>query len=277
MRVILGYEPREDLAYRVAEASIHKHASRPVIVRKLDIAPLVAAGLYTRPTDRRDGRLWDVISDAPMSTEHANARFLTPAICSFTGWALFADCDILVRSDITRILDHADDKYAVMVVQHRQEGGAVEKMDGQVQQFYARKNWSSVCLWNCEHPANRVLRFGLANRWPGRDLHAFRWLQDAEIGALPPEWNYLVGVNKRASMRQAFEGEYDHTTGQFDLAAWVVPHIAHFTLGTPDMPGYAEQEYADEWRALAVEVAGQSQHRRSLLNGIPGWPWNSRA
>ena len=31
------------------------------------------------------------------------------------------------------------------------------KMDGQAQQPYARKNWSSLILYNCAHPATRQL------------------------------------------------------------------------------------------------------------------------
>lgn len=256
MRVILGYDPREALPYAVAEHSIRKHASQQVSVERLDLASLVRLGYYTRPTDRRDGRLWDVLSadrdeprGRPMATEHACARFFTPAVCGFDGWALFADCDILVRDDIATLFALANDRYAVMVVKHRQESGAVAKMDGQIQTFYARKNWSSVCLWNCGHPANRVLRFGLTNRWPGRDLHAFAWLQDEEIGELPQEWNFLVGVSKRRyDPRWAYFPDGDPSREPLPV------RLAHFTLGTPDMPGWEHQEYADEWRLTASEV-----------------------
>ncbi len=46
---------------------------------------------------------------------------------------------------------------------------------------YPRKLWSSVMLWNCEHPANRRLNLQMLNQWPGRDLHAFRWLADGPV------------------------------------------------------------------------------------------------
>jgi hypothetical protein len=87
----------------------------------------------------------------------------------------------------------------------------VEKMDGQVQSYYQRKNWSSVILWNCDHPAHKRLTLELLNSAPGRDLHRFCWLKDEEIGSLAPRWNYLVDVEPRPSS----------------------PAIYHFTLGGP--------------------------------------------
>jgi len=102
------------------------------------------------------------------------------------------------------------------------------KMDGQAQTKYARKNWSSMMLFNCDHPANKALTHELVNSVPGRDLHRFCWLTDDLIGALPPRCNVPIGEEVN-----------------------VDPAIAHFTLGTPDLPGYAHAPYADEWHATA--------------------------
>jgi hypothetical protein len=121
-----------------------------------------------------------------------------------------------------------------MVVKHEYQPREAAKMDGQIQTAYARKNWSSVILWNCAHPAHRVLRMGMLNRLPGRDLHAFCWLKDEEIGTLCQTWNWLVGT----------------TAVPADIDPARIVKIAHFTLGTPDMPGYEDQEFADEWRAV---------------------------
>jgi len=121
-------------------------------------------------------------------------------------------------------MDHADPSKAVMVVKHdhRQEG---MKMDNQPQQSYPRKNWSSVMLFNCNHSANRRLTVEDVNRRPGRDLHRFYWLHDDEIGELPPEWNWLVGVQPKPKH----------------------PKIAHYTLGGPWLPGWRPQEHDDLW------------------------------
>jgi lipopolysaccharide biosynthesis glycosyltransferase len=103
---------------------------------------------------------------------------------------------MICLADIQELFNLADDKYAVMVVKHKQYNSGMVKMDGQIQTYYSRKNWSSVVLWNCNHEANKRLSLDDLNKWPGRDLHAFKWLADEEIGELPKEWNHLVGVNE---------------------------------------------------------------------------------
>src|SRR5438477_567623 len=106
--------------------------------------------------ERREGKLWCPISQAPMTTEFAISRFCVPFIQT-DGWALFVDCDALCLADISKLFALADARFAVQVVKHAQQGGASVKMDGQAQTFYARKNWSSVILWNCSHPAHHRL------------------------------------------------------------------------------------------------------------------------
>lgn len=222
----MGFEPREKEAYKVAEFSLHRHASRPAIVTPLVLERLQACGLSQRPYRIHRNSLWDVLSDAPCSTEFSNSRFLTPILAQ-SGWALFMDCDVLCLGDIARLFALADPRYAVMVVKHQHEPTETEKMDGCEQTRYARKNWSSVVLWNCDHPSNRALTLKMLNTVPGRDLHQFCWLTDAEIGELPPTWNWLVGVQKRPAYVQ----------------------LAHYTLGMPFMPGYERTEAADLWWA----------------------------
>lgn len=220
----IGYDPREGGAYTVAARSICRCTGGKKVALPIKLDQMRASGLYWRPTETRDGRLWDVISEAPMATEFAISRFLTPHLA--TGWALFVDADVMVRTDMAELFSLADDRYAVMCVKHRFDPPEGVKMDGQAQTRYARKNWSSVCLFNCDHPANKALTVDVINSWPGRDLHAFKWLKDAEIGELDPKWNWLAG----------------HSDPSID------PAIVHFTDGTPDMPGYENAPYADEWR-----------------------------
>jgi lipopolysaccharide biosynthesis glycosyltransferase len=159
-----------------------------------------------------------------MATEFAISRFLTP-ILARRGWALFMDCDILARVDVNELFDQADPSKAVMCVKHVHQPPEGIKMDGQLQTLYARKNWSSVMLFNCEHPANRMLSVALINAVPGRDLHRFMWLKDDEIGALDPSWNFLVG----------------HTDASVD------PKLVHFTEGGPWFEAYRDVPYAGEW------------------------------
>ena len=159
-----------------------------------------------------------------MSTEFAITRFLTPFI-SRTEWAIFCDCDFLWRADVRELVALADPAYAVQVVQHEYSPAEGMKMDGQLQLNYRRKNWSSLMLWNCRHPAHEPLREWINTR-PGRNLHAFEWLEDSLIGSLPHAWNWLEGHSDRG----------------------IEPKAVHFTRGTPEMQGYEDIPYAQEWR-----------------------------
>jgi len=238
--VFIGYDPREQDAYLVAYKSMRHfspfHDAHPIVLNTLQ-----RDGLYRRPTENRDGQRWDVISDAPMSTEFAISRFLVPHLSGNKGWALFVDCDVMFRASADELFDLADDRYAVMCVKHTHtpsdpsimaavDSGAMPpetKMDGQAQTYYARKNWSSVMLWNLAHPSiQHGLTPDMVNTLPGRDLHRMCWLKDEEIGALPKSWNHLVGVDPPDPKAK----------------------IVHHTLGVPSMPGYEDSEFADQWR-----------------------------
>ncbi|WP_037431555.1 hypothetical protein [Sinorhizobium fredii] len=231
--VWIGFDPRETDAFVVTRTSLIRRLTLPIPVRGLVLSALRQRGLYTRPTSRRDGRLWDDISEAPMATEFAVSRFLVPLLAGHLGWALFMDCDMLVRTNVDRLFRLCDPSKAVMVVKHDHQPTGDTKMDGQVQTRYARKNWSSVMAFNCGHPANKALTVEMVNSLPGRDLHRFCWLKDEEIGELDQSWNYLVG----------------HSNPEIE------PDIVHFTDGVPSMAGYEDAEYADEWREVLTRWA----------------------
>ena len=98
-------------------------------------------------------------------------------------------------------------------------------MDGQVQSSYPRKNWSSVILWNCAHPSNRVLEAHFLNSSLGRDLHQFSWLADEEIGTLDPTWNWIEGVSPYSTQ----------------------PGLIHFTAGGPWFEGCEGGTHGHLW------------------------------
>lgn len=232
----IGFDPREAAAFAVCRQSIETRMTRPVPVHGIVLDDMRSRGLYWRPTSWKTrsgaaGILWDDISDFSMSTEFAIARFLTPYLArdmGHDGWAVFMDCDIMARDNLARMFDCLDERFAVMCVQHDHRPANAEKMDGQIQSKYDRKNWSSVMAFNLSHPANDKLTLDLINSVPGRDLHAFCWLQDEHIGALSPRWNYLVG----------------HT----ELNEGDEPALVHFTDGYPLMAGYENVQFADEFR-----------------------------
>lgn len=230
----VGFDPREASAFAVARESIKRHLNAPIPVRGLVLNYLQENGLYTRPTERRLGRIYDVLSkrefdnyDGACSTEFALSRFLVPQLAGH-GLALFMDCDMLVRTNLMDVFRYCEDYKnrgkAVYCVKHNHNPENVVKMDGQAQTRYERKNWSSFMVFDVDHPANRALTLDYVNTAPGRDLHAFRWLEDDDIGELPPEWNHLVGHTEVAD-----------------------PKVVHFTDGGPWFEGFKNVPYAEEW------------------------------
>lgn len=220
----MGWDSREDAAFQVARNSIWRRSKEPMNIYPLRLRHLEM--LLTRPIEKRDGQLWCPISEAPMSTEFAISRFCVPFLQE-KGLALFLDCDVLCHEDIKNLFELADPKYAIQVVKHKFGAGyANTKMDGQVQTSYSRKNWSSVVLWNLDHPAHKRFHVEHLNSWPGRDLHAFKWLEDSEIGELPQKWNWLVNVTPGKPKKEGL---------------W------HYTLGGPWFPGKSSDEYDLVW------------------------------
>jgi len=215
MKVFVGYDTREDIAYQVCKHSIETK-SKLADVRPLKQQELRDAGWYTRPIDKL------------ASTEFTFTRFLIPELTNFKGWALFMDCDMILTTDIKELFDQADPKYAVMCVQHDYTPKEGTKMDGQKQTIYPRKNWSSVMLFNCGHPSNAALTQDLVNdpEINGAYLHRFSWLKDEEIGELDHTWNYLVGV-------------YD------DIET---PKLIHYTEGGPWFENYRNGEFSRLWK-----------------------------
>lgn len=269
LQIFIGSDDREAAAFDVALDSLYAHTRCPLMVTEIYAPALELLGLLRRPVTRiskgrglviRDGRverrtvaaagmLWDDISGAPMSTQFANARFLA-FILGQQRWSVFMDPDVVVLADILELFKHADDRYAVMVAQH----GALEhygrKMDGQVQLPYFRKNWSSVMLINGSHPANFGLTLERINTMSGKDLHRFAWLRDDEIGRLPPEWNWLVGVQPKPA----------------------TPKLAHYTLGGPWLPGWSAHEHDDLWLRAATDLRARprTDHARGSEERLQG-------
>ena len=211
LQIYIGYDPKEAVAYHTLAHSIQRHSSIPVT-----IAPLMQSqlkGLYTRsrgPTE---------------STEFSLTRFLVPALSQFRGWSLFMDCDMLCRSDIAELAALAErsaDK-AVLVCKHDYTPGPAPKFLNQVQTIYPRKNWSSVMFFN--NARCTALNADYVNRATGLELQRFNWMDDALIGELPLEWNWLVG-------------EYQHNPDA---------RIVHYTIGGPYFDEYRSCDYAEEW------------------------------
>lgn len=233
LRVFIGWDRREAEAARVAAKTLY--CKSRITPEFLCLDRLRDAGLLTRIADRRSAEShyshYDLVSNANASTDFAISRFLTP-ILRQEGFALFTDCDVLFLRNPLEMMLTVDPKHAVSVVKHKYEPVEASKMDGQLQVAYPRKNWSSVILWNTDHPANRRLTLHDVNTRPGLWLHQFGWLHDDEIGELTPEWNWLVNVQPKPAF----------------------PGIAHFTLGGPFTPGWKPSEHDQLWKDAAREL-----------------------
>ena len=207
--VFIGYDPREAIAFHVCANSIIRNASRPVA-----IVP-VALNLFKDYSETHtDG-----------SNQFIYTRFLVPYLMGFTGSAIFIDGDMVVHGDIAELWDMRNPCMDVQVVKHDYKTRMPVKYLGAKNEDYPRKNWSSVILWNCNSFPNRKLTPEFIQKSTGAELHRFSWIDDARIGELPIEWNWLpdeFGPNPNAK-------------------------LLHYTLGTPCFNEFADTPQSEDW------------------------------
>ena len=231
MKVYIGYDAGESEAARVASKSLLSATNGKLRPEFLHLPKLRDHGFIWRTFDRRGGQGYDLTGNATFSTDFKFTRFLVPMLCQ-SQHALFVDCDMVFLRDPTEMYREVAEQpnKAVWVVKHDYTPAESFKMVGRVQTTYPRKNWSSVMLFNCYHPANRRLTLRDVNERSALDLHSFYWLHDDEIGELGPEWNWLVDVQPRPD----------------NLG------IAHMTLGGPWLPGWQGGSFDGEWREVSL-------------------------
>lgn len=205
----MGFDQREAVAYHVFCQSVIDKASLPV-----QFLPLAENTLSEYKEVHTDG-----------SNKFIYSRFLAPYLSGYSGWAIFADGDMVCQSDIAELWALRDDSKAVQVVKHDYQTKVSKKYLGNKNENYPRKNWSSLILWNCGHPANKILNPSFIQSQPGSYLHRFSWLSDELIGELALEWNWLAI-------------EYPENPGA---------KLIHYTLGTPCFKDYAKERMSDHW------------------------------
>lgn len=237
IRVFIGYDPRETVAWHVLSHSILSRSSLPVQLVPLSLENLKS--VFERPRDPLQ------------STDFSFSRFLAPMLSDFKGWSLFLDCDMLMRADIKDLWDLRDERYAVMCVKHDHRPTNSLKFLNQPQTAYAKKNWSSVMLFN--NARCKALNGEHVNTATGLELHQFKWLDsESLIGDLPPTWNHLVGHN------------------HYDADASLV----HFTDGGPYFTEYADCDYAQDWMTEYRSMLRVDQREKSSRASItPGMSW----
>ncbi len=245
LRVYVGYDPIDDRAFKACEHTLRQHASIPVEIIPIWDLPLRKLGIYWRPYRVSDGKaegeingqMYDLKDGKPFSTGFSFARFglveLELRERDGTDWVIFLDADMIWRADIAELLDAVDTTKALCCIQHNHLPDDTIKMYGCQQQRYPRKNWSSVMVLRPDRC--KEMNRDKLNNWTGSQLHGFDWLDDAEIGSLPEEWNWLEGWSDPA----------------------IDPKIVHFTRGTPDMEGHEDVPYADDWWAAYHAAIGE--------------------
>ncbi len=159
---------------------------------------------------------------------------------NYKGWAIFMDGDMLLRDDINKLWNLRDESKAVQVVKHDYKTRQTEKYLGSKNEDYPRKNWSSVILWNCGHPANASVTPEFIQSATGAQVHRFTWLDDSLIGELPKEWNWL-------------DIEYDVNPDA---------KLIHYTLGTPCFHEFADKgSFSNEWHREQIYTTYCEQHQ----------------
>ena len=217
--IFIGYDFRERAATNVLIDSLYQKSSIP-----LSITPLITKQL-------RNLKVYWRAKDPKQSTEFSFSRFLVPYLMNYEGWAIFMDCDMLCKEDISNLWNLRDENFSAMCVHHEHIPKEHTKFLGEPQTAYPKKNWSSLIMFNC--PKCRALSLDYVNNSSGLDLHRFNWLKDEkEIGALDRSWNHLVDVYSNGDENSQKSS----------------PKILHWTLGGP---WFKEQkqitELSKEW------------------------------
>lgn len=232
-KVFVGYTSYQGIVYDVAKKSIERH-SKDVICYPIIQNSLRDLGIYYRKNNQFE------------TTEFSTTRFLTPWLAGYKGWVLFIDNDILALTDINELFEQADPKFAVMCAKHQYTPKEGVKLDNQIQTNYPRKNWSSVILWNLDHPKNQFITPELVNEISPLFLHRFMWLEDYEIGEFSHEWNWLVGW-----YNQPTDGN---------------PKILHYTEGGPYFKDFKDCEYADLWKDEYELLTGKKFTDKDIID-----------
>lgn len=212
INIAVGFDQKEAVAYHTFCQSVLEKATQPVA-----FLPLCLNSLPGYREIHQDG-----------SNSFVYSRFLTPWVFGFNGSVIFADGDMVCLSDITKLWSLRDPSKAVQVVQHNYKTKFQQKYLGAKNLDYPRKNWSSLIIWNCEHPKNKLLTPDFVMSQSGAFLHRFSWLSDDDIGALPLNWNWLVAE---------YEDNYD-------------ANLLHFTLGTPCFLEYQKSNMSSTWHQV---------------------------
>lgn len=225
--IIVGFDEREAVAYHTFTQSVIEKSTAPI-----RFLPLCKGSLSTYEEVHKDG-----------SNDFIYSRFLVPYLMNFNGWAIYADGDMVCLEDIKKLWDLRNNKYAVQVVKHNYKTKISKKYWGNKNEDYPRKNWSSLILWNCNHPSHKKLTPEFIQKQTGAFLHRFSWIKDEEIGELNKEWNWLAM-------------EYEE---KIDI------NLIHYTIGTPCFKEYEHTSLSSHWKKSFLNMLKGYYKKNNLI------------
>lgn len=155
LRVFIGYDPRQPVAFHVAAHSVQSRATVPVSVTRLQLNQL--------PITRRG------------LTEFTYSRFLVPYLSGFDGWSVFLDADMLCLGDVAELL---------ALAQANRPAGV------HVVQSVKRFEWASMMVFDNARCVELTPQHVDNAAVPLFDLSFSRL-----VGTLPKAWNHLVGYD----------------------------------------------------------------------------------
>lgn len=209
LTIFCGFDSREEVGTHIFVSSVLNRATIPVAFVPLN-----------NQTARQG------------TNQFTTSRFLAPYLMGYKGKAVFADAaDMVCLSDVKELYELLMGlDAAVGVVKHYYKTKNYVKYVGTpmetINTDYERKNWASLMLINCEHPAWKTITPESIATWKMIDLLQFKFLADCEIDVIPNEWNRLV--------------DEDQPVGG--------AKILHWTAGIPGFKHYENAPGADLWR-----------------------------
>ena len=217
MNIYVGYDSSnlgQEMAYRVCKRSILMHNDDSVNIYPIKLKPLQDLGIFNRS------------KEGNQSTEFTYTRFLVPYLNNYDGYSVFCDSDFLWQCNIKQLLDYVDESKSVSCVKHSYvDCPSKTKMDGLKQEWYPKKNWSSLMIFNCSHKDCKNLSPKTVNTESPKYLHRMEWTEEDRIGEIPLDYNYLVDY-------------YSFSDN---------PKALHFTDGGPWHEDYTDVSYAENW------------------------------
>lgn len=159
IRVFIGYDPRQPVAFQVAAHSVMTRASKPVAVTALKLSQL--------PITRRG------------LTDFTYSRFLVPWLCDYEGQAVFMDSDVLCLGDVCELIAHA-------YLEQVKNGHASVWVSKNALRF----EWASVMVFDNERCQKLKPEYINDESSP---LFPFEWTE--RVGEFPGNWNRLVGYD----------------------------------------------------------------------------------